>query len=292
MNYVVIMPAYNEAEFVGRTLDSLCGQTLLPLKLIVVDDGSSDATPEIVQKYAEEYSWIQLVQKEKSERAVGSKVVLAFNAGYGSIPPELDYDFIVKLDADLELPSDYFEQVASMFETHDDCGICGGYCMIPEGDGWIKEKTAPMHVRGAFKAVRRTAFDEIGGFRPIMGWDGVDQTKLLFNGWKFGLLDLPVKHFRPTGDASNAKELCIKMGESRYLCGYDFFLTGLASLKTAIRRGNIAVFQWILQGYFYALFGTQSRHLSKEEVMFLRKVQYMRILSEKSVLKKYAYISV
>jgi len=81
MKYVIIMPAYNESAFMTRTLNSICNQKLTPSLLIVVDDGSTDETPVIVREYVAKYDWIKLVQREKSARAVGRKVVLAFNAG-------------------------------------------------------------------------------------------------------------------------------------------------------------------------------------------------------------------
>ena len=289
MNYVIIIPAYNEEEFIGRTLESLCNQVLIPSHLIVVDDGSSDATPEIVMQYTKKYPWIHLVQKEKSERSVGSKVVLAFNAGYESLPSDLDYEFIVKLDADLELPPDYFERVANLFNKYPDCGICGGYCVIPKDGKWIREKTAPMHIRGAFKSIRRKAFEQIGGFQPVMGWDGIDQIKLLFNGWKFGLIDSPVKHFRPTGNASNAKLLYQHMGEASYRRGYDLFLTGLAALKLTIRRKKPFVLIWYIRGFIMAWLKKESRHLNNAEIKFFKKLQYQRIFAQKKVVRKYAY---
>ena len=287
--YIVIIPAYNEEEFIGRTLESLCNQTLIPSHLIVVDDGSSDATPEIVMQYTKKYLWIHLVQKEKSKRSVGSKVVLAFNAGYESLPSDLDYEFIVKLDADLELPPDYFERVANLFNKYPDCGICGGYCVIPKDGKWIREKTAPMHIRGAFKSIRRKAFEQIGGFQPVMGWDGIDQIKLLFNGWKTGLIDSPIKHFRPTGQASNTKKLYINWGKASYLRGYDLFLTTLAALKSAIRRKKPIILIWYIQGFLMAWQKKESRHLNNSEIRFLQKIQYKRILSEKKSINQYTY---
>jgi len=195
----------------------------------------------------------------------------------------------VKLDADLELPPDYFYRVAECFLKYPDVGICGGYCVIPYKGGWRREKTAPMHIRGAFKAIRRTAFEEIGGFQSVLGWDGIDQTRLLFNGWKFGILNIPVKHFRPTGAASVSKDRFIALGESRYFCGYDLLHTGLAALKLVKRSRNFRIIHWTLQGYLRAVRKKQKRYLSMDEIRFLRKIQYRRILSEKSVLKRYSY---
>ena len=289
MNYVVIIPAYNEEEFVGRTLESLCNQTLIPSHLIVVDDGSSDATPKIVNQYAKKYAWIHLVQKEKSERSVGSKVVLAFNAGYESLPSDLDYEFIVKLDADLELPPDYFERVANLFNKYPDCGICGGYCVIPKDGKWIREKTAPMHIRGAFKSIRRKAFEQIGGFQPVMGWDGIDQIKLLFNGWKIGLIDSHVKHFRPTGQASNLETLYFKWGEISFSKGCDFLLASMSGISLMRRTKKMASLFSYMKGFFYAKKTNKEKVLSKEEQLFFRKFQYKRIFSEQKIVKKYAH---
>ncbi len=287
--YVIVMTAYNEQEFISRTMDSVCAQSHRPESLLVVDDGSTDETPAIVRRYAGEYPWIRLVRREPKGRAVGSKVVEAFYAGFEAIPHDLAHEFIVKLDADLEMPPDYFERAARMFEMHDDVGICGGYCVVPDGARWVREKTAPFHIRGAFKAIRTQAFHEIGGFVRAMGWDGIDQMRLFHKGWKVGLLDAPVKHFRPTGSASDSKELYERFGGAYYRRGYDPVLAALAATRVVRRTRRFRILAHIAKGYFGAWARGEEKYLSKSEVRFLRRFQYMRLVAPSSVTRRYTY---
>lgn len=289
MNYVVVMPAHNEDEFIGRTLKSVCQQKLLPKLLVVVDDGSADNTSQIVQTFQNENPWLKLEKRPKSNRAVGSKVVETFNYGYKCIPASMQYDFIVKLDADLELPVDYFQRVSKMFQKHSDCGVCSGFCVIRQGDKWVRERTSPVHVRGPIKAVRREAFEDMGGFVPVMGWDGIDMIKLFYRGWKSGILDVPVKHFRPTGAGSPFKDLYFRMGRGNYIRGYDFFLTTLTAIILSIRRRKPQAFYHYLKGFLAAWKDCEEKVLTESEVKFFRKLQYSRLISEKKVSKEYAY---
>ena len=107
MDFIVIMPAYNEEDVIGMTLETIVNQTVLPKKLIVVNDGSTDRTPEIVASFQEKHPWIVLVHNQhKAGHSPGAKIVRAFYLGFNTI--EEDYDFVMKLDADLDLPPNYF----------------------------------------------------------------------------------------------------------------------------------------------------------------------------------------
>lgn len=110
MKYVIITPAHNEEKYIKYTLDSVTVQTIKPAQWIIVDDGSTDTTAEIVQNYVKKYPWIKLIKNNPIENARrgGTKVVQAFKFGYQALD-EVDFDFIVKLDADLTLPPNYFE---------------------------------------------------------------------------------------------------------------------------------------------------------------------------------------
>src|SRR3569832_2190882 len=117
MNYNVITPAKYEEKFITFTLDSMVNQLLKPVKWIIVDDGSTDRTREIVEKYQKEHPWIEIVamDNKQEQKTYGSKVIRAFNAGYGLIKNK-PYDFIVKLDADLSFPPEYFKDIAKAYE--------------------------------------------------------------------------------------------------------------------------------------------------------------------------------
>ena len=163
MKYYIIIPAYNEEAFMALTLQSLVAQTVLPSKVIVVNDSSTDKTPEIVLAFAEKYAFISLVNK-KSEaiHLPGSKVIQAFHEGEKHIDD--NYDIIVKVDADLIFPTNYFETIIKEFQSDKTIGMVGGFCYVEKNGEFVLENlTDKDHIRGALKAYRKETFKQIGG---------------------------------------------------------------------------------------------------------------------------------
>jgi glycosyltransferase involved in cell wall biosynthesis len=183
MNYYIVIPAHNEAALIGLTLESLVTQTLLPKKIVIVDDNSTDNTSAIVLAFAKEHSFISLVEKKSSAiHLPGSKVIHAFTAGLNTL--DENYDVLMKADADLIFPSNYFETITKHFESDPTIGMVGGFCYIEKNGEWVLENlTDKNHIRGALKAYRKKAFQQIGGLKAQMGWDTVDELLYKFN-WK------------------------------------------------------------------------------------------------------------
>lgn len=280
MNYIIITPAYNEEKFIRKTIDSIVSQNLKPKIWVIVDDGSEDRTAEIIQSYAQQYPWIKLVQNlKKEERASGSKVVRAFYLGYETIKQE-EYDFLVKLDADLELPNNYFAEIANHFKKNPETGICGGHCLIEENNEWIRERVAEYHVRGAFKAYRKECYKDIDGLQPVMGWDGLDELKAMYNKWKVDILPLDVYHFRKTGKASNTKKLYSNMGNAYYKMGFGSISAMGRMTAIAFREKNIPGGIYFKMAYFMALLKNVDKHVTKDEQKFIRQFQRKRIMSK------------
>jgi glycosyltransferase involved in cell wall biosynthesis len=280
MDYVIITPAKNEEKYIRYTLDSVVNQTLKPVEWIIVNDGSTDRTAEIVEEYVKKHVWIKLITIRKNEkRAPGSKVVRAFYSGYTKI--KKDYDVISKLDADLTLPINYFRKVIDSFQDEKKVGLCGGYCKINKKGKWIKEKTASYHVRGAFKAYRREAFEDIGGFDEVLGWDGLDQMKLLHKGWNIKVLDLSVKHHRVTGEESDISDLNFELGVACYKKGYSWFITLIHAIVSLIRKKKVKPFIMMLKGYYHATIIKEKKNVDKDLEKFIRKFQLNRIIKFK-----------
>ena len=127
MKYYIVIPTYNEEQFIALTLQSLADQTVLPTKVVVVNDNSTDRTPDIVLDFVEKHPWISLITKTSSAiHLPGSKVIQAFQKGLESI--DEDYDLIVKVDADLIFPPNYFETIIQHFESDTTIGMVGGFC--------------------------------------------------------------------------------------------------------------------------------------------------------------------
>lgn len=252
MKYYAIIPAYNEAAFIGQTLQSLAKQTILPSQVIVVNDNSTDSTGIVVSAFMKEHPWLRLINKTSDAvHMPGSKVIQAFMAGYETIDDE--YDVIVKLDADLILPPDYFEKVLDAFKKDDKTGMAGGFAYIEKNGKWILENlTDKDHIRGAFKAYRKECFLQIGKLRPAMGWDTADELLAKFYGWKVVTIEsLKVKHLKPTG-ASYTKSARYKQGEAFYTLGYGLVITAIAGAKLALRKKKPFLFFDYINGFLRA----------------------------------------
>ena len=280
MNYLIISPVKNEAEHIAHTLRSVMSQTVLPHKWIIVDDGSTDATPRLLEEACEKASWISVVQKDNREeqRSGGAKVVKAFYSGLATTDYS-GYDFIVKLDGDLELPPDYFEQVIAAFREDAAIGICGGYILNKYRDAFIREAANNYHVRGAFKSVRTTCFNQIGGFTETWNWDGLDEMTAMYHGWKTKVLELPVKHFRPTSQAYNPYTHAVKSGAEYYKMRSDLLLTLVRFGTRLVRKPYVGGAFCFLYGYLRAFFSRTPRIIDKQLGRFINRFHYKRIFS-------------
>jgi glycosyltransferase involved in cell wall biosynthesis len=277
MKYYIVIPTYNEEQFIALTLQSLVDQTVLPTKVIVVNDNSTDKTPDIVLAFAEKHPWISLVTKTSSAiHLPGSKVIQAFQKGLESI--DEDYDLIVKADSDLIFPSNYFETIIQHFNSDSSIGMVGGFCYIEKNGEWILENlTDKDHIRGALKAYRKATFKQIGGLRAQMGWDTVDELLCKFYHWKVVTDEsLHVKHLKPTG-ANYNKTARYKQGEAFYTLGYGFVITAIASLKLAMRKGKPFLFLDYLIGFWKAKLAKKPMLVSNEQAQFIRKYRLQKM---------------
>ena len=277
MNYYLIIPAYNEAQHIQLTLQSLVEQTVTPSKVVVVNDNSTDNTPDIVAEFVTRYPWIELIHKtSEAVHLPGSKVIQAFQKGLDSI--DEDYDFIVKLDADLILPPNYFEKIIQLFQSDATIGMAGGFAYIQKNNEWILENlTDKDHIRGAFKAYRQQCFQEIGGLKPAMGWDTVDELLAKFYNWKVVTdASLKIKHLKPTG-ANYNKSARYKQGEAFYTLGYGFFITAIASLKLALMKKKPLLFIDYLQGFWKAKWAKKEWLVTPEQARFIRRYRWTKM---------------
>ncbi|RTZ09555.1 glycosyltransferase family 2 protein [Flavobacterium sp. GSP27] len=277
MNYYIVIPAHNEEAFIALTLNSLISQTILPKKVVVVNDNSTDKTAEIVMAFAKENPFITLVTKtSQAIHLPGSKVIQAFHKGYETL--DENYDVIVKLDADLILPNNYFETILNIFEKDTTIGMAGGFAYIEKNGTWILENlTDKDHIRGAFKAYRKACFEQIGNLKPAMGWDTVDELLCKFYGWKV-ITDtsLLVKHLKPTG-ANYNKTARYKQGEAFYTLGYGFLITSIASAKLAIMKKKPLLFVDYISGYWKAKVAKTPLLVTEEQAKFIRKYRLKKM---------------
>jgi len=277
MKYYIIIPTYNEEKFIALTLQSIVEQTVLPSKVVVVNDGSTDKTEEIIQSFCDKYSFISLVTKtSEAIHLPGSKVIQAFQKGLETLDD--NYDIMVKIDADLIFPSNYFETIIKHFQSDERIGMVGGFCYIEKNGEWILENlTDKDHIRGALKSYRKDTFKEIGGLKPAMGWDTVDELLCKFYNWKVVTDEsLHVKHLKPTG-ASYNKAARYKQGEAFYSLGYGFFITTIASLKLAMRKGKPLLFMDYIKGFWKAKSAKKPLLVTHEQAKFIRNYRWKKM---------------
>ncbi|HTG65669.1 MAG TPA: glycosyltransferase family 2 protein [Flavobacterium sp.] len=277
MNYYIVIPAHNEEEFISLTLESLVSQTLLPKKVVIVNDNSTDKTAEIVQAFAKDNAFITLVEKKSSAiHLPGSKVIQAFQKGFETL--DENYDVIVKLDADLIFPNNYFETITKHFNSDPTIGMVGGFCYIEKNGEWVLENlTDKDHIRGALKAYRKETFKQIGGLRPQMGWDTVDELLCKFYNWKVVTdASLKVKHLKPTG-ANYNKTARYKQGEAFYTLGYGFWITSIASAKLSFMKKKPLLFFDYIQGFLKAKSEKKPLMVTSEQAKFIRNYRLKKM---------------
>ena len=280
MKYYLIIPAHNEADFIALTLESLVSQSVAPSKVVIVNDNSTDETASIVNNFSEKYSFITLVNKtSEAIHMPGSKVIQAFHKGFETI--DSNYDIIVKLDADLILPDNYFETILEHFKSDSKIGMVGGFAYIEKNGEWVLENlTDKDHIRGAFKAYRKECFLQIGNLKPAMGWDTVDELLCKFYGWKVVTdATLKVKHLKPTG-ANYNKTARFKQGEAFYSIGYGFFITLIASVKLAFLKGKPLLFFDYIQGFWKAKLNHKPLLVSNEQARFIRNYRWKKMIEK------------
>jgi glycosyltransferase involved in cell wall biosynthesis len=277
MKYYIVIPSHNEEKFISLTLQSLVEQTVLPKKVIVVNDNSTDKTKDIVLSFAKDYPFITLINKTSDAiHLPGSKVIRAFQKGLETLDD--NYDIMVKADADLIFPPNYFETIIQHFQSDDKIGMVGGFAYIEKNGEWILENlTDKDHIRGAFKAYRKATFEQIGGLKPAMGWDTVDELLCKFYHWKVVTDEtLKVKHLKPTG-ANYNKTARYKQGEAFYTLGYGFLITSIASLKLAIRKGKPLLFLDYIRGFWKAQSAKKPLLVTEEQARFIRNYRWKKM---------------
>ncbi|NRR91614.1 glycosyltransferase family 2 protein [Winogradskyella undariae] len=280
MNFYIIIPAHNEEDFIGKTLESLVQQTTLPKAVVVVNDNSNDNTQTICEDYASKHPWISVLNSKSSDKHLpGSKIIHAFNKGLNTL--DANYDIICKFDADLIFPDNYLEKLTNHFKANPKLGMASGFCYIQKNKEWILENlTNKDHIRGALKAYRKDCFEQIGQLKASMGWDTVDELLAKYNGWQI-LTDetLHVKHLKPTGKSYNKASKYLQ-GEAMYKMRYGFSITLISALKLAYKKGSFQLFKDYMSGYFKAKSKGIEFLVSKAEGDFIRNLRWKGILNK------------
>jgi glycosyltransferase involved in cell wall biosynthesis len=275
--YLLISPCRDEAAYMRQTLDSIVGQSVRPAKWVIVDDGSTDATPAILAEYAARHDWIEIVNRsDRGRRLVGPGVIDAFYAGYSAINPD-DFEFLCKLDLDLRIPPRYFEILTQRMRENPRIATCSGKSYIEQDGGLQFERHGDDTSLGMTKFYRVSAFKECGGFVREVMWDGIDCHRCRMLGWlacSWDEPDLRFVHLRPMGSSQQS----IYTGRMRHGFGQYFMGTGfLFLLASALGRlnqkpyvlGSLAM----IWGWLSSALRRKPRYEDLEFRQFLRRYQ-------------------
>jgi poly-beta-1,6-N-acetyl-D-glucosamine synthase len=279
LSYVLITPARNEEDNIGRTIQAMISQTVLPRKWVIVSDGSTDRTDEIVQGFLADYPWIEFVRMpEHRDRQFAAKVH-CFNAGYEKLKG-LDWQIVGNLDADISFDKDYFAFLMEKFAEDSKLGV-GGTPFVEEGKHYNYKFTNIEHVSGACQLFRRECFTEIGGYIPIKGGgiDWVAVTTARMKGWKTRTFtEKTCEHHRKMG-TGNASPIMIwfKQGMKDYVLGNHPFWEIFRSCYQMTKRPYLIGGGLLMSGYLWGFIKQANRPIPQELIDFVRKEQMQRL---------------
>ena len=295
MKFLIIIPTHNEEKNILFTLKSLQQQLFQDFFCVIVNDGSTDKTQQIIEKFIDyQPSTINyhLKNLDFSKHEPGAKVVRTFNKGLECVDLK-EYDIVCKFDADIIFPSNYLKKLNQVYEANAKAGMVSGLVKIKKSifekalafdfkdakQQWKFENlSSKNHVRGPIKSYRKECYLAMNGLRPVLGWDNIDVMLAKKNGWEtVTIKDLWVKHLRPTAfQYKNQK--AEKLGEYFYNIGLNLPLTIISSGKSALKNKSVSEFFTTMKSF---LKQKGDRSLSKEEIKYIRSLRWTQMFNRK-----------
>ena len=291
MKFLIIIPTHNEEKNILFCLESLKKQTFRDYKIVVVNDGSTDQTQNIVNEFAAAHPDFEIKNLEKSEHQPGAKVVRTFKKGLEMVDLK-DFDIICKFDADIIFPENYLKKINEIYVKNPKAGMVSGIVKVKksvfekklafdfrdEKKQWVFENiSSKNHVRGPIKSYRKECFLEMNGLRPVLGWDNIDVMLAKKHGWEvITIKDLWVKHLRPTAYKYKSQK-AEKLGEYFYNIGLNFPLAAISSAKSSWKNKSVSEFFITMKSF---LIQKGERNLSKEEIKYIRNLRWSQIFKK------------
>jgi glycosyltransferase involved in cell wall biosynthesis len=278
-SYVIITPAKNEAAYIEQTIKSMIAQTQLPTRWVIVNDGSTDGTDDIVSSYSRKHEWIELLSLPvRSDRCFGGKAI-AFNTGYERVK-HINADIIGNVDADISFERDYMAFLLEKFEENPKLGIAGTPFM-QESQQYDYRFTSLEHVSGACQLFRRKCFESIGGYSPLKegGIDLLAVIKARMNGWKTRtFLEKSCIHHRKMGaELNSGLDIPFKGGRHDYQMGVNIIWQFFRCFYQMTRKPYIVFGSAILAGYLWGMITRANRLVPEDVIAFRRREQLGRL---------------
>jgi glycosyltransferase involved in cell wall biosynthesis len=279
LSYVLITPARNEGKYIETTIRSVTAQTVIPKKWVIVSDGSTDKTDQIVMRYAASFPWLELLRMPANNRRSFAAKVQCFNAGYKQVKG-LHYDIIGNLDADISFEKDYFEFLVGKFAEIPELGVAG----TPFVEGSVTYDyrfTNIEHVSGACQLFRRSCFEDIGGYSPIQGGgiDWVAVTTARMKGWVTRTFSEKVCfHLKGIGTGNGSQwGAWFRYGQKDYSLGNHPLWQISRSLYQMTKKPFLVKGSLVLLGYLWSALKRSERPISGELIAFSRGEQMNRL---------------
>ncbi|HEV7482625.1 MAG TPA: glycosyltransferase family 2 protein [Solirubrobacterales bacterium] len=274
---LLITPARDEAAHLENTIRAVAAQSRLPDLWLIIDDGSSDETPAILERQAAELPFLELRRtpvRDAGGDADGLAVAAearAFNAALATVDPA-EFTHIGKLDADIELPSDYLEGLLDRFAADPRLGVGGGILLERNGGEWRPTSVPAYHVRGALKLYNRACFEAIGGIEERLGWDTIDETYARMHGFATrSFPELPAHHHRPVATRGGALRGRARHGQCAYILRYGLPWVFARSFKVAAQKPYVLSGFAFFYGYLKALLKAQPKVEDNSFKRFVRR---------------------
>jgi glycosyltransferase involved in cell wall biosynthesis len=280
--YVLISACRDEAAFLRQTLDSVIAQSIRPAKWVIVDDGSTDSTPQTLAEYQAKYDWIEVITRSnRGRRSVGPGVIDAFYEGYDAINPD-DYEYLCKLDLDLRLPPRYFEILAARMEADRRIATCSGKAYVEHNGQLVCERHGDDMSLGMTKFYRMSCFIAIGGFVREVMWDGIDCHRCRMLGWRACSWDEPELrfiHLRPMGSSQRSIYVGrMRHGFGQYFMGTGFIFMAASAIYRLNERPYVVGSVAMLWGWLKSALTGHPRYQDIEFRTFLRRYQWRVLL--------------
>lgn len=279
--YAVVTAAHNEAAFIERTCLSMAAQQQRPSRWIVVDDASSDGTPRLLSAFAAAHpGWVEVVPVTRAPGRDFRHKVNAFNLGLARAQLA-GFDFIGNLDADIELPADYYATMLRHFASDPALGIAGGVVHSCIDGAYVDQKIAPDSVAGAVQLFRRECFESIGGYRPLPrgGIDAAAEIQARHAGWS--VRNYPeiavLEHRRTASAAGTPLKARLREGRRLYSLGYAFSFFTARCVRRALEQPPLLGSATAMLGYMAAALQREPHALPREVVTYLRGEQRRKL---------------
>ncbi|RJS83203.1 glycosyltransferase family 2 protein [Methanophagales archaeon] len=296
-NYIIITACKNEADNLPKLIESIEKQTVKPVLWVIVDDGSTDRTPEIIKQIKEKYDWIQSIRLDGKKRKRGLHVSQVKKKGFDfaveyCMKNEISYEYLCNIDADIILESTFFENLITEFEKDSRLGVASGGIYHFKGDRIVHTHVRESEPAGGNMVIRRKCFEECGGITPSYAYDSTFNTKAKLRKWKTKLfVDVIAIEVRDTSSTEGYWKGYTYKGEAAYYLNFNPFYAIIKGIRYLFIKPYYIGIAY-LYGYFNSLIKRTEQINDKEIKHYFRYVRprevkqyYIEILKTKLKFK-------